>query len=67
MFKLALKAAILIFGTMKIYEITKYLYNKITNNKVYRKDILDMMKDTPLIYIKSLSEITGCDIYVNVF
>ena len=67
MFKLALKAAILIFGTMKIYEITKYLYNKITNNKVYRKDIWDMMKDTPLIYIKSLSEITGCDIYVNVF
>ena len=25
--------------------------------------MLEMMKDTPLIYIKSLSEITGCKIY----
>ena len=40
--------------------ITSFLRKK---DKQVKKGILDIMKDTPLIYIKSLSELTNCEIY----
>jgi hypothetical protein len=53
-----------------IFKLGKYILNKINiSNKNRKKSnrvrdgILDMMHDTPLIYIKSLSELTGCKIY----
>jgi cysteine synthase A len=30
-----------------------------------KKTIIDLMKNTPMIYIKSLSELTGCEIYAK--
>jgi hypothetical protein len=53
-----------------IFKLGSYIFNKIniSNKRIKRSDrvregILDMMHDTPLIYIKSLSELTGCKIY----
>lgn len=63
-FKLVINTSIVVLTSIGIYEIMKYYYNKIKNKKLYEKDVLDMMKDTPLIYIKSLSELTGCEIFV---
>ena len=40
----------------------KYLKKRKQKQNV-KGDILEMMKNTPLIYIKSLSELTGCKIY----
>ena len=33
--------------------------------KPQKLEILDLMKDTPLIYIKSLSDLTECEIYAK--
>ena len=53
-----------------IYKFTKYIIKKVKKsekpddkNLRVRNGILDMMRDTPLVYIKSLSELTGCKIY----
>jgi hypothetical protein len=52
-----------------IFKLGNYIFNKLMPNKRskrsnrVRKGILDMMHDTPLIYIKSLSELSGCKIY----
>jgi cysteine synthase len=62
-------ASILSMG-YSIYEFAKYIIKKVKKsdrlddkNLRVRNGILDMMRDTPLIYIKSLSELTGCKIY----
>jgi cysteine synthase A len=34
------------------------------NNRL-RHGVIDLMRDTPIIYIKSLSELTGCEIYAK--
>lgn len=47
-----------------LYKGINYFYNKITK-KNKKKGILDLMKNTPLIYIKSLSELSGCEIYAK--
>lgn len=36
-----------------------------SDNKNVKLGILDLMKNTPMIYIKSLSELTGCKIYAK--
>ena len=43
----------------------KYIYKRSKKEPHInvKSDMLEMMKNTPLIYIKSLSEITGCKIY----
>ena len=54
-------------GVKKLCEIINKQENKKsdsyskTNN--LRNGVLDMMKNTPLVYIKSLSELTGVNIY----
>lgn len=43
----------------------KYITNKKKkqDNPNIKSSMLEMMKNTPLIYIKSLSDLTGCKIY----
>jgi len=45
---------------LSIFKTLKFLIRK---KGIIRHGILDMMKETPLIYIKSLSDLTGCKIY----
>ena len=47
------------------FQSVKYIYKKLNKNKnsKIKGSILEMMKETPLLYIKSLSELTGCKIY----
>ena len=48
-----------------IIQSFKYIFKKLkkNENKKIKGSILEMMKETPLLYIKSLSELTGCKIY----
>jgi len=43
----------------------KNSHQKLDEVDTVKTSILDMMKNTPLIYIKSLSEITGCNIFAK--
>jgi cysteine synthase A len=38
---------------------------KLRSHKRIKNGIIDLMKSTPLIYIKSLSDITGCEVYAK--
>lgn len=55
-------ASIVTLGIL-LYKGVKLLKNK--SNKKIKNGILDLMKDTPILYIKSLSDITGCKIYAK--
>jgi hypothetical protein len=37
---------------------------KVKKRKIIKKNILEYVGNTPLIYLKSLSEATSCEIYV---
>jgi cysteine synthase A len=49
-------------GLILVNKCRTYLKKHLKKPNV-KGDILEMMKHTPLIYIKSLSELTGCKIY----
>jgi hypothetical protein len=42
--------------------LSKCCFKKNKSNNV-KSSMLELMKNTPLIYIKSLSELSGCNIY----
>lgn len=44
-----------------LFKVIQHFTKK--KEKKVKKGILEMMKNTPLLYIKSLSELTGCEIY----
>jgi cysteine synthase A len=55
-----------VVGVVTYYVGKKLLSNKkdkINKNKNIKNGIFDLMKNTPMVYIKSLSEFTGCNIY----
>ena len=60
---LIFRSGVVILSSLGLISLIKYVYKKLKNKKKFMKDILDQMKETPLIYIKSLSELTGCEIY----
>ena len=63
--------SIIIFTIIGIIHSLKYIKNQILNpenpkmNNPPHNSILSLMKNTPLIYIKSLSKITGYNIYAK--
>lgn len=66
-FNLLVKTSYFLFASIGVVTILKLIYKKVIKQKVTKNSVLDLMKNTPLIYIKSLSEYTGCHIYVSVF
>jgi hypothetical protein len=67
-YKDAFKVSILSIGLFGLGYIVKKGMNYIVDllnkkEKHIKTDIIDMMRNTPLIYIKSLSDLTGCKIY----
>jgi hypothetical protein len=54
----------------QITDLTNFEVNNANSSTSYKNykiknSILDLMKNTPLLYIKSLSEITGCHIFAK--
>jgi len=55
----------LLMGLILLKGIALLYKNCLKKNKNHnvKSSMLELMKNTPLIYIKSLSELTGCNIY----
>jgi hypothetical protein len=58
------KTGCFLLSSVGLLTIFKYFYKKLKKPDLVKNSVLDLMKNTPLIYIKSLSEYTGCHIYV---
>ena len=51
-------------GTFLILQALRKLYNS-TSKEIQKKTLFDLIGNTPILYLKSLSQMTGCEIYVN--
>jgi hypothetical protein len=64
-FNILVKTGCFLLSTVGLITILKYFYKKLKKPGLVKNTVLDLMKNTPLVYIKSLSEYTGCHIYVR--
>jgi hypothetical protein len=47
--------------------ISSKIYSKLHFKTAKKKGLVDLIGNTPLIYLKSLSKLCGCEIYVILF
>ncbi|KAL4456225.1 hypothetical protein ABPG74_014186 [Tetrahymena malaccensis] len=57
--------ALIATGAFTIYSIAKRIYESIQKKQIEKKKLIDLIGNTPLIYIESLSKLTGCEIYAK--
>lgn len=64
-FNSLLKSSLFVISSLGIAGIVILLKKKLLKRSLVKDNILEQMKDTPLVLIKSLSDLTGCKIYVS--
>ena len=65
--KLVLTGLLSALGALAVAELLKRLkkYHEEKNGEIEKKDLMDLVGNTPMIYLKSLSEETKCHIFVR--
>lgn len=61
-------AALVAAAGYAFYRIVDVLYRRCCSkesSEIEKKRLIDLIGNTPLIYLESLSKLTGCDIYVT--
>ncbi|EAR96363.1 pyridoxal-phosphate-dependent protein (macronuclear) [Tetrahymena thermophila SB210] len=57
--------ALIATSAFTVYTIAKKIYQSIQKKQIEKKKLIDLIGNTHLIYLESLSKLTGCEIYAK--